>query len=177
MTAAQYDSLLKYFVNNTLQEFFIAEINSQMEIGSKGLLDKKTRTFSNSNKLRVNSGALDDSFRSAEFKRVKSNNFNSITKFDITDGKVTGIFGSNAPYASVHENGMFIKSKGRMHKFMFAMFLNTKNVFWKILALSVKKKGGVNIKARPYFAPAIENINKNINTKLESFIDIIFKQI
>jgi len=38
-----------------------------------------------------------------------------------------------------------------MHKFFWAQYAKTKQQFYKIIALSVMKKGGVNIKKRAYF--------------------------
>jgi hypothetical protein len=38
------------------------------------------------------------------------------------------------------------------------------------LALAVKSKGGINIKARPYFFKAIDQINENLGKKMEIFL-------
>ena len=96
-----------------------------------------------------------------------------VTSFCYNNGVVTGKFGTSLPYASIQEYGGEVKSKGRMEKFMWAMFLETKNIFWKILALAVKKKGGINIKARPYFFKSIDQINENLGKKMENFLNNI----
>jgi hypothetical protein len=61
----------------------------------------------------------------------------------------------------VQEFGGFIASKGNMHKYFWAKFAETKQPYFKNIALSVKKKGGVNIPARPYFNPAVDRLRND----------------
>ena len=175
MTDAKYDAALKRFVENELQEYFITGINSFIDAGTKSRSLKerqKNAWFSDSSKLRSQSGKLADSFRMKQFMKVAANSdTKGVTSFSYNNGVVTGKFGTSLPYASIQEYGGEVKSKGRMEKFMWAMFLETKNIFWKILALAVKKKGGINIKARPYFFKAIDQINENLGKKMEIFLN------
>lgn len=89
------------------------------------------KIFNSSKKLR-SSGKLRESF--IKDKEIKK---------DI-------IYKSKLRYALIQEKGAFIKSRGKMHKYFWAKYFETKNEEFKIIALSVLKKGGVNIPARPY---------------------------
>jgi len=118
-----------------LQEDFPAYIESEMEQSKLA-----AATFNAGDRLHSNTpeGGLADSFRTDSIIRVGSKG-------------ITGTFQSNKPYANIHNVGGFIASKGNMHKFFWAQYAKTKQQFYKIIALSVMKKGGVNIKKRAYF--------------------------
>lgn len=187
MTDAKYDAALKRFVENELQEYFITGINSFIDAGTKSRSLKerqKNAWFSNSSKLRSQSGKLADSFRMKQFMKVKENSdTKGVTKFSYNNGVVTGKFGTSLPYASIQEYGGEVKAvkKGGsvkrrkevfiMEQYFWRVYFETKNIFWKILALAVKKKGGINIKARPYFFKSIDHINENLGKKMEIFLN------
>lgn len=80
-------------------------------------------------------------------------------------------FGTSLIYASIHNRGGFIKSKGKMHKYFWAKYYETKNPYMRNMALSVKKKGGVNIPKRPYFDNAEKKIQKDMPDFLQKVID------
>lgn len=84
----------------------------------------------------------------------------------IKDKKVNKdvIYKSNLRYAFVQEKGMFVKSKGKMHKYFWARYFETKKEEFKIIALSVFKKGGVNIKARPYVKQTKKEMQRILNS-------------
>lgn len=97
---------------------------------------------------------------------------------------ITIRFGSSLRYAGVQERGMTIMSKGRMHKYFWAMYYLVRGAqggggkaakalhratrlgkssglggaadFYKRMALSVKKRGFVTIPPRPFLHPAAE---------------------
>jgi hypothetical protein len=60
------------------------------------------------------------------------------------------------------------KSTYVMAQFFWAKYYTTKQPYFKRLALSVEKKGGVNIPARPYFNPAVDRLRND--TKFASDI-------
>ncbi len=133
-----------------------AYVATQMNKGSK----KAKPYFRTSDKLTNQSGELWKSF----FQPGKSN----VSKFNMNNFSIEGNFGTDKTYASVQEKGGFIQSKGNMHKYFWAMYYQTKYEWFKQMALSVLTKGGVNIKARPFFEPAMkefksEGIPKIIN--------------
>ena len=97
---------------------------------------------SSSTKLQIGKGALYRSFGVKD-----KNNFYE----ERADGFTLG---SKLPYATIQEEGGFIKSKGKMPSYFWARYYATKSPYYKNLALAVKKNGGVNIKAKPYFRPA-----------------------
>jgi hypothetical protein len=105
-------------------------------------------TWSNSKKLRVGTGRL--------FKSLAPNSPDNISTIQVSDGKVALLYGTRVVYAAIHESGGFIANKGKMDKWFWAQYKQTKNEFFKIMALSVRKKGGVTVKARPYFNPGVE---------------------
>lgn len=82
----------------------------------------------------------------------------NLSEVKMEPGKVRVRFGTTLVYASVHEYGGFIKSKGRMHKALWAKYYKTGNPFFKFAALSVEKKGGVRIKARPFHRKAVRTL-------------------
>jgi phage gpG-like protein len=115
---------------------------------------------STSSKLAINSGNLFRSFT----KGQPGNVFRVSQEGDNFEVE----YGSDLPYARVQEFGGFIASKGNMHKYFWAKFAETKQPYFKNIALSVKKKGGVNIPARPYFNPAVDRLRND--TKFASDI-------
>ena len=189
MTDAKYDAALKRFVENELQEYFITGINSFIDAGTKSRSLKerqKNAWFSNSSKLRSQSGKLADSFRMKQFMKVAANSdTKGVTSFSYNNGIVTGKFGTSLPYASIQEYGGEVKAvkKGSsvkrrkgvyiMEQFFWRVYYETKNIFWKILALTISKKGYIKIKARPYFFKSIDQINENLGKKMEIFLNNI----
>lgn len=97
---------------------------------------------SKSAKLQTGRGALFQSF----LPKGKGNFFE-----EHDDGFTIG---SSLKYAEIHETGGFVKSKGKMDKFFWAMFYKTKSPYYRSLALAAKKHGGIHIRARPYFRAA-----------------------
>jgi phage gpG-like protein len=108
-------------------------------------------TKNNTKHLRSNTGALLYSF----FER---------DTFDInySNGVFSGQIGSNIVYANIHEYGGFIKSKSKFSMFggLMKKYKETGDEAYSIMALSALKHGGVNIPARPYFAPFVAEFNR-----------------
>lgn len=102
----------------------------------------------------------------------------NISKVEATSNGFDWTFGTSLNYASVHENGGFIKSKGRMHKYFWAKYYesNKGNQYYRNLALSVKKKGGINIPKRPFFNPAIKDFDERPEGA-QLLLNEIFKQL
>jgi phage gpG-like protein len=99
----------------------------------------------------------------------------SLTKVEINASGITYTFGSKKKYAEIHEYGGFVPSHGKMEKWMFWQYKLTKNPFWRIMALSVKKKKGINIKQRPTFGPAMKLFGQVELPKFtQRLMDIIF---
>jgi len=117
--------------------------------GGATAFPKSEETWSSGSRLKLKSGRLLQSFnpKSPDSLSGMTGSYKNKLKYNIGSGLI---------YAGIQESGGFIKSKGRMHKYFWAMYAKYNNPFHKIMALSVKKKGGVNIKARPYFNPAID---------------------
>lgn len=147
LNISQLESQLKPIINNELLRFpFVMQafIGSQMvNTGLKSRIAPSTNT-----RLEINTGNL---FRS--FSRGAVGN---IHKVNINGGLYELEYGSSLPYAAIHEYGGFIRSKGNMQKYFWARFADTKNTYFRNLALHVEKKGGVTIPKRPYFAPALQ---------------------
>jgi phage gpG-like protein len=105
-------------------------------------------TWSKEKQLRVQRGRL--------FKSLAPNSPDNITTIQVSEGKVALLYGTRVVYASIHESGGFIANKGKMDKWFWAQYKQTKNEFFKVMALSVRKRGGVQIPARPYFNQGVE---------------------
>ena len=101
--------------------------------------------------LRSNTGALLNSF----FER---------DTFDInySNGIFSGQIGSKLPYADIHEHGGFIKSKTKFSMFggLMKKYKETGDEAYAIMAKSALLNQGVNIPARPYFAPFVAEFNR-----------------
>lgn len=117
--------------------------------------DKKV--FNNSDLLRKKSGGLLESFG--------AKHPDTLTKVEFSGGALDFQFGSNKPYAEIQEKGGFIKGSSKMESFFWAKYYETKAQDYKIIALSVKKKGGVNIKGRNYFSNGVREFEQNILPK------------
>ena len=154
--------LLKEFY----QEFFFdfqAELGDNMEFRSAGAMEGK---FNNGTKIGIRSGGLFKSFH-----------------VTVRDG--ASIF-TDSIYAPVHEYGATIKakkakkqgfSKYQMEAFFWAKYIKTKIEMWKILALSVRKRGAVKIKARPFFAPTINQLSRELDAKALVLLDEIIDEL
>jgi len=134
---------------NKLPFVMQAYIGANMEF--RGAADRIAP--STSSKLAVNSGTL---FRS--FSKGQAGNVFRVSQ---NGDNFEAEYGSNLPYARVQEFGGFIASKGNMHKYFWAKFAETKQPYFKNIALSVQKKGGVRIPARPYFNPAVRRLSQD----------------
>jgi len=110
--------------------------------------------FSGSKKVHVNTGALTRSYIPGQPGNV------SEVKVE-ANGRLTFTVGTTLVYARIHEEGAFIRSKGRMEAFFWAMYMKTRREFYRIMALSVQKKGGVQIPARPFHTPAVKAMQKD----------------
>lgn len=125
---------------------------------------------SKSDKLTTYSGTL---FRS--FSKGQPGNVFKVTQ---EGDNFVAEYGSSIKYAKIHEFGGFIKASpltviqsksGRkmnkssyaMAQYFWARFYETKQPYFKYLALGVEKKGGVNIPARPYFNPAVRRLSQD----------------
>jgi len=133
----------------------------------KGKAHKKPY-FRTSDKLENQSGKLWRSF----FRAGESN----VTNINLSGWNITGVFGSDLPYASVQEygrvGGNMIKSQmvgsvklkrmvPLMSQYFWYKYFETGYNWYKIMALSVLKRGGINIKARPYFEKAMKEFQRD----------------
>lgn len=108
------------------------------------------------------------------YRSFNRRDVNNITNISYKKDGVNIEYGSKVIYASIHETGKFIKSKGNMHKYFFAKYKQTNNESYKWVALSVLKKGGVNIPKRPYFEPALKDFeNEGLPLILENLLNKI----
>lgn len=118
-------------------------IQSQMNAGSTS-----EGEFNNSNKLNSNTGTLARAF----VLQDKNNE----TRITVSGTQATMDYSINVPYAEIHEEGGFIKSKGKMEQFFWANYLKTGIEKYKIMALAVKKNGGINIPKRPFWSKGLK---------------------
>ncbi len=119
-----------------------------------------SKVFNRSDVLRKKSGGLLASFSDKDP--------DSLTKIDFSGGKLNFNFGSKKVYAEIQEKGGFIKGSNKMEGFFWAKYYETKKEDYRIIALSVKKKGGVNIKGRNYFSNGVKEFEANVFPKFIS---------
>ena len=152
LDVAQLKGILRPIINDQLLRFpFVMQafIGTQME--RSGL---KTRIApSTSTKVAINTGKL---FRS--FARGSEGNVYKVTE----SGGIFGLeYGSDLPYARIQETGGFIASKGKMEGYFWARYRETGVAYFRNIALKVRRVGGVQIPARPYFAPAVQRFRQD----------------
>jgi hypothetical protein len=157
---------VKKIVDEELQKApltFIKLIETEMTAGKgapSGIPTKNT-----TNVLRNQSGKYAKSY-------LKGNP-ESLTEVitDVNGGRV--IVGTKRIYAAIHEYGGFIKgkpitpdpkkprqAKTVMEAHFWKMFAETKHNFYLWMALSIRKKGGVNIEKRETLAKATKEYEK-----------------
>jgi len=83
------------------------------------------------------------------------------------ENRVVGIYGSEVPYAAIHEKtGARVPKTERSRRFFWAMFYETNSMMWKAMAIS--KKTHIIIQPRPYLTPALEKVESQM---LEIFVE------
>ena len=151
-----------------LKALAIAYVGSEMDMNTP--VSETAMDFVNNDRLQVRSTAL---FRSFEN--------DSQAEYSSTQG-LTATIESTLPYAEIQDKGGFIKATPvtvlatrkqtyKMAQHFWARFYNSQNEFFKIMALSVQKKGGVNIKAKKYFSNAMTGFK---NEGFREFANDIF---
>jgi hypothetical protein len=171
--ALQFRSSLSRLLKSFAQKaphIFHAYVERHFDTG--GNVDPASVTWSKSTRLAARSGKLARSFIPGQE--------GNLWKVTVDDSGLTIRLGSSLKYASIHEGKkgekVFISTKGRMHLYFWAMYAKTKNPFFRIMALSVKKKGGVTIEKRPYFAEAVQQFHEQEIPRLAADIFATLKQ-
>jgi len=112
------------------------------------------------------------------YRSFGRNHPDSLTKINVNENGINGVIGSKAPYANIQNKGVFIKSKVKMHKWFWWQYAKHKNEFFKIMALSVIKRGGVKIKETKYFDKSLEYYEKKLLVpELERILKFIIKEL
>ncbi len=142
--AKEYGFELLEILNKSLRKQFERKSDNPFSSYGKNRLTKRT-------------GKLLDSY--------EAKSPNTLSKVEYSSNKLSVNWGSNLPHASIHERGGFIKSKGKMHLFFWAKFIETKNEIWKRIALSVRKNKGVKMPARGYFNAALSTFRDEYKDK------------
>lgn len=167
---ARFEADIKDILSSVAQELEFqfqayAEENFQ-ESGGSG--------FNTSSKLRVQSGGLTRSLIPGQPGNISDVRISA-------DGRLNMRVGTKLVYAKVHEYGGFIKSKGRMEKKLMALYYQTHDKMYLYTSLSVKKKGGIKLKARPWFHPAVQRMiqsgKKRIANKITRMVLASFKKM
>lgn len=123
---------------------------------------------SSSQKLQTGKGTLYKSFAPKDKNNIYEERSDGFT------------VGSKLPYATIQEYGGFVESKGKMTSFFWGKFYATGSPYYRNLALSLMKKKregkkvGVNMKAKPYFAPAEKKFS---NEGVNELHNMVLKQI
>lgn len=144
--------------------------------------DTKVRA-KKSTKLMLRSGKLYKSFLGGK---------DSLTKTTINQQGISTEIGSKLPYAEIQDTGGVIqatpvvaqrKSKTgkvwskqtyRMAQFFWYKFRETKNTYWRSLAMKVERDGFVTIKPTHYFEKAMVEFKKNYhNVVIEWLADAV----
>lgn len=152
MNVEALKGIIRPILSDALLRFPImmqAYIGTQME--RSGL--KERIAPSTSSKVAINTGNL---FRS--FARGSEGNIYQVS------GSAENLqltYGSSLPYARVQEYGANIRTKGKMEGYFWYRYRETKIDYFRGIALKIRRTGGVDIKARPYFAPAVQRMKQD----------------
>lgn len=170
------DRLIEQFPK--LLKQFAKELNVQWAVSVETQFkDQDDKIFNNSKKLR-SSGGRDSLKADLSLK----------PKIDLTDDKINLQWETDRPYAGIQNRGGFIKarpttnSRGRKTYKMAQYFwaksfeadVKRKKELYKRIALSVEKKGGVNIKGKNYIEGALKDFEQN---RLEKVVQRFFNEI
>lgn len=145
-------------VSDSLQRFpaemqvFIAKYLSNSG-GYAGESSRATVFKSKTAKLSSVSGKLFQSF-------IKGNT-NNIFRVKGDKDSLELEYGTKLIYARIHEEGGFIKSKGKMQWFAAAQYKETKSPFWAKITGAIIRDGGINMPKRAYFKPAVKDWEAN----------------
>lgn len=169
LNVGQLEAILRPVITQSLERLpFVMQAYIGANMDFQGQAERIAP--SKSSKVATYSGAL---FRS--FAKGQPGNVFKVSQ----QGNIFEVeYGSSLKYAAVHEFGMFIKAtpvtvlkskSGRklnkstyvMAQFFWAKYYTTKQPYFRRLAISVEKKGGVDIPARPYFNPAVEKLRND----------------
>jgi len=177
-TTAQAMNIVRPVIADQLQQFpafmQISIAKFMKDQGGTGGATSRAPVFNSGNILYKTSGALFTSF-------IK-NDPNNVYRASQSGNQFTLEYGSKIPYAKIHEYGGFIAAKKRassvkrnkevwvMSQYFWRKYMETKAPFFKRIALSIEVKGGVNMRARPYWNPAIKDFKSNGQPKFEQAI-------
>ena len=188
-TTTQAMNVIRPVIADQMQQFpvfmQISIAKFMKDQGATGGATSAAPVFNTGNVLYKSSGNLFQSF-------IK-NNPNNIYRAKQSGNKFELEYGSKVVYAAIHEFGGFIKGtpltvikskSGRkmkkettkMAQFFWFKYYKTKAPFFKRIALSVEQKGGVDIKARPYWQNAINDFNSNVKERFTQQMRIAIVQ-
>jgi hypothetical protein len=134
-----------------------------------------------------NTGTILRNYRGSYYQSFLEKNPNSKTKINLTEKGLDGVIGSGLDFMIVHETGKFIRAKNfkmskrgvpisKMAAYFWAMYFQSQKQYWKFVALSVMRKGGVNIPKRPTFAPALKKFELQWSLDLDKLFNAIIKK-
>jgi phage gpG-like protein len=135
--------------------------SSESDVGTE-------HTPNGTNTLRVQSGRL--------FRSFAPGNPENIFNMRISGGKITGEYGTEVPYAEIHEYGGTLSQDvtDKQKAFFWAMFYKTSEDKYKYMALA--KTLNRKVKARPFFGPAIKQFNRVVLPKMQRDFELEFSK-
>lgn len=82
----------------------------------------------------------------------------NVSKIFTSGTDIIGLFGTNVPYAKIHEQGGTTHPNvtKRSRGFFWAMYIKTGLPMWKGMALTKKQKFDITLPARPFLNPALK---------------------
>jgi phage gpG-like protein len=167
--------MIKRYLDEVVKEtklLFVSYIQNQFLFGNKYTPETATKSLKDRLQLRDKNGL--------------AKSFETDSKSELANNNIEITLQSNKPYAAIHNFGGFIKATPitktnpitgvqrqtyKMSLFFWHLYFTSKNEYWKIMALSVNKKGGVNIPKRPYFDEGIKDLKENLN---KDFVSNVF---
>lgn len=147
----------KTLINQSITKSFDKVPDLLFKSVSKYIADKGDYP-SSSKLIRSNSGRL--------LKSLQPGNVDNLYSLVVSNGNIKITYGTKVPYALIHEEGGTITSKGKMHKYFWAMYYKTKQNYYKNLAIRVSQGKSLKIPKRPFLKPGIEDFNEKYLPKI-----------
>lgn len=173
--------------NNKAEAFRIGVIETMRRIGVVSTSKYMTvRTFQGgkfggrtSPLLHINSRRLATSLLDGFFLQNQSRLSGvkeGIREIKTEGDNIVGIYGTEVPYAAIHElTGARPRKTPKSRRFFWAMFYKTNELMWKAMALSKKER--FEIPARPYLVPAMQDVEKQMpeifTERLKALLNIL----
>lgn len=144
-------------------EMDIREVSEAYRSGASNKAFDDTTAKNNGKRLRIATSRL---YRSLNPKTAL-NTDDSVFNVRMSKLGAEVEYGTNVPYARIHEEGGTIQQNvtAKQRRFFWAMYMQSQNTMYRAMAMSNTLK--IKIPKRPYFKPGIKNFEREAQPMLQ----------